>query len=240
MHHTLTHCNTLAGRGHDSKTPQNPSIRHWHPRKNHVQRIWNAIARRRAHGRRSLWLQFVAVCYSVLQCVAVCCSVLRRRAHGRRSLWVQCCAVCCSLLRCMHRAAIQARSRNGHIRGMFVMGCVLWDVCYGMCVMGCVLWEVWCGMCATCTQNAAPLCESLCIYLSLFEYVWVSFHMYMGFFSYIFAPDVTHGCVLRGQGFTAYAPRTATFVSRVSTPHIHRIYSKLGSFAKVGPLRLHR
>ena len=34
-------------------------------------------------------LQCVAVCYSVLQCVAVCCSVL------------QCVAVCCSVLQCV-------------------------------------------------------------------------------------------------------------------------------------------
>jgi len=34
-------------------------------------------------------LQCVAVCCSVLQCVAVCCSVL------------QCVAVCCSLLQCV-------------------------------------------------------------------------------------------------------------------------------------------
>ena len=126
--------------------------------------------------------------YSLLQCVAACCSVLRRRAHGRRSLWVQCHAVCCSLLRCMHRAAIQARSRNGHIHGMCVMECVLWNVCYGMCAMGSVVWEVW-DVC-----YVHPKCST---FMRVSMYICVSFRIYMGLFSYIGAPDVAHGCVLR-------------------------------------------
>jgi len=39
--------------------------------------------------KRRCMLQCVAVCCSVLQCVAVCCSVL------------QCAAVCCSALQCV-------------------------------------------------------------------------------------------------------------------------------------------
>ena len=41
-------------------------------------------------------LQCVAVCYSVLQCVTVCCSVL------------QCVAVCCSVLHCVETAFVEA------------------------------------------------------------------------------------------------------------------------------------
>jgi len=42
-------------------------------------------------------LQCVAVCCSVLQCVAVCCSVL------------QCVAVCCSVLQCGHHVGALRR-----------------------------------------------------------------------------------------------------------------------------------
>ena len=43
-------------------------------------------------------LQCVVVCCSVLQCVAVCCSVLQRVAVCCSVL--QCVAVCCSVLQC--------------------------------------------------------------------------------------------------------------------------------------------
>ena len=44
-------------------------------------------------------LQCVAVCCSVLQCVAVCCSVLQCVAVCYSAL--QCVAVCCSMLQCV-------------------------------------------------------------------------------------------------------------------------------------------
>ena len=44
-------------------------------------------------------LQCVAVCCSVLQCVAVCCSVLQCVAVRCSAL--QCVAVCCSVLQCV-------------------------------------------------------------------------------------------------------------------------------------------
>jgi len=43
-------------------------------------------------------VQCVAVCCSVLQCVAVCCSVLQCFAVCRSVL--QCVAVCCNVLQC--------------------------------------------------------------------------------------------------------------------------------------------
>ena len=42
-------------------------------------------------------LQCVAVCCSVLQCAAVCCSVLQRETRET----LQCLAACCSVLQCV-------------------------------------------------------------------------------------------------------------------------------------------
>ena len=49
-------------------------------------------------------LQCVAVCCSLLQCIAVCCNVFsmsRCRNVCSRSVGVQCVAVCCSVLQCV-------------------------------------------------------------------------------------------------------------------------------------------
>ena len=57
-------------------------------------------------------LQCVAVCCSVLQCVAVCCSAL------------QCVAVCCSVLQCNVRVVV-VWSHN-HVTGWRrVIGCLM-------------------------------------------------------------------------------------------------------------------
>jgi len=62
----------------------------------------------------------VAVCYSVLQCVAVRCSALQRVAvccsvlHARCSV-LQCVAVCCSLNRGRQRAAASPNLHTVHV-----------------------------------------------------------------------------------------------------------------------------
>ena len=72
-------------------------------------------------------LQCVAVCYSVLQCVAVCCSVL------------QCVAVCCSVLQCV-------------------------AVCCSVCIGGDNL-EVLCSVDALSLCDPSPLCVRACDYV---------------------------------------------------------------------------
>ena len=61
-------------------------------------------------------LQCVAVCCSVVRCVAVCCSVLQCGA-----VCVQCAAVCCSALQCpaVHCSVLQstAACRSGLLWG---------------------------------------------------------------------------------------------------------------------------
>jgi len=46
-------------------------------------------------------LQCVAVCCTMLQCVAVCCGVLQCVAVVVCCTWLQCVAVCCGVLQCV-------------------------------------------------------------------------------------------------------------------------------------------
>ena len=46
-------------------------------------------------------LQCVVVCLNVLQCVTVCCSVFSRRSASCHTWMMQCVAVCCSALQCV-------------------------------------------------------------------------------------------------------------------------------------------
>ena len=96
LQHTATHCNTL------QHTATHCSM-------------WQcAISQNRLDVEDSL-VQCVAVCCSVLQCVAACCSVLQYVAvcYLSKSTWrrglsssvccsvLQCVAVCCSVLQCV-------------------------------------------------------------------------------------------------------------------------------------------
>ena len=50
--------------------------------------------------------QCVAVCYSVLQCVAVYVQIYREKMCVSMSDVCQCVAVCCSVLQCMYRSDV--------------------------------------------------------------------------------------------------------------------------------------
>ena len=69
-------------------------------------------------------LQRVAVCCSVLQCVAVCCSELQREMHTSELSacvhihMLQCVAVCCSVLQ-----YVAARDASVKTVGLCVLSC---------------------------------------------------------------------------------------------------------------------
>ena len=90
----------------------------------HAHTIWHELLRLKV----PTVLQCVAVCCSVLQCVAVCCSVL------------QCVAVCCSVLQ-YSPAQFRAEPHDGISRGQYGTSCYVLrcQQCYSMlqCVTLC-------------------------------------------------------------------------------------------------------
>ena len=77
-------------------------------------------------------LQCVAVCCSVLQCVAVCCSVLQCSAVCCSVL--QCVAVCCNVLQCgaVRCSVLQCVVCLGDGTGE-QLSVVCYQVCVGVC-----------------------------------------------------------------------------------------------------------
>ena len=93
----------------------------------------------------SVW-QWVAMCGSLWQCVAVCCSALQRKLHVIVCCSVlQCVAVCCSVLQCV---AVCCSAYYEHIWRMLIFRIVVAVFCIVLQCVCSVKREqlVWCVM----------------------------------------------------------------------------------------------
>ena len=101
LQHTATHCNTL----HHSAA-HGGTVPHSATQCNSLQHTPTHCNRWMLQTAADLWSSRfrTVVCCSVLQCVAVCCSVLPFTGYNGRIVCcsvLQCVAVCCSVLQCV-------------------------------------------------------------------------------------------------------------------------------------------